>query len=77
MRREQLSGLRRRKRGHATIRVPGVRLAPDLVERDFSPTARDRLWAADIPFAVVWPSGTVVAMGSLGAPTGSRGVDRG
>ena len=61
MRREQLSGLRRRKRGRTTIRVPGVRLAPDLVERDFSPTARDRLWAADITYVRTWEGWLYVA----------------
>ncbi len=54
MRREGLSGLQRRKRGRTTIRVPGVRCAPDLVERDFSPIAKDRLWAADITYVRTW-----------------------
>jgi putative transposase len=45
MRRAALSGLVRRRRGRTTVRVPGVRCAPDLVERDFQPSAPDRLWA--------------------------------
>lgn len=49
MRRGALSGLVGRKRGRTTIRVPGVRCAPDLVERNFRPSAPDRLWVADIP----------------------------
>ena len=48
MRQAGLSGLHRRRRGRTTIRVQGVRTAPDLVERDFNPTAPDRLWCADI-----------------------------
>jgi putative transposase len=48
MRRAGLSGLRVRRRGKTTIRVPGVIAAPDLVARDFNPTAPDRLWAADL-----------------------------
>ena len=54
MRREELSGLQRRKRGRTTIRVPGVRCAPDLVERDFSPVAPNKLWAADITYVRTW-----------------------
>ena len=48
MRQAGLSGLIRRRRGRTTIRVQGVRTAPDLVQRDFNPTAPDRLWCADI-----------------------------
>jgi transposase InsO family protein len=47
MRQACLSGLHRRRRERTTIRVQGVRTAPDLVERDFNPTAVDRLWCAD------------------------------
>ena len=54
MRRQELSGLQRRKRGRTTIRVPGVRCAPDLVERDFSPVAPNKLWAADITYVRTW-----------------------
>lgn len=61
MRREGLSGLIRRKRGRTTIRVPGVRCAPDLVERDFSPAARDRLWVADITYVRTWEGWLYVA----------------
>jgi putative transposase len=48
MRQAGISGLLRRRRGKTTIRVQGVRTAPDLVERDFNPAAVNRLWAADI-----------------------------
>ncbi len=54
MRREKLSGLVKRRRGRTTIRVPGVRTAPDLVGRDFKPTAPDRLWTADITYVRTW-----------------------
>jgi putative transposase len=37
-----------RRRARTTIRAAGVRVAPDLVERDFAPQAPDRTWAADI-----------------------------
>lgn len=40
----------RRRRGRITVAVPGVRTAPDLVARDFTPTAPDRLWCADITY---------------------------
>jgi putative transposase len=50
MRQAGISGLVTRKRGKTTIRVPGVRTVPDLVERDFRPTEPDRLWVADITY---------------------------
>ena len=49
-----LSGLIRRKRGRTTVSVPGVRTAPDLVERDFNPTAANKLWVADITYIRTW-----------------------
>jgi putative transposase len=39
MRSAGISGLVRRKRGRTTIRVPGVRVADDLVKRGFRPAA--------------------------------------
>jgi putative transposase len=54
MRQAGLCGLIRRRRGRTTIRVQGVRTAPDLVERDFTPTAPDRLWCADITYIRTW-----------------------
>jgi putative transposase len=48
MRQAGLSGLLVRRRGKTTIRVPGVRPAPDLVGRDFNPAGPNRLWAADL-----------------------------
>ena len=43
-----LSGCLPRPRKRTTIRVEGVKTAPDLVERDFNREASDRLWSADI-----------------------------
>ena len=37
MRAAGISGLLARKRRRTTVRLPGVRVAPDLVERDFRP----------------------------------------
>jgi putative transposase len=54
MRRAGLSGQVKRRRGKTTIRVHGVRTAPDLVERDFNPTEPNRLWAADITYIRTW-----------------------
>lgn len=50
MRHAGLSGLVPKKRGPTTIRVPGVRTAPDLVERDFAAVEPNRLWCADITY---------------------------
>jgi putative transposase len=54
MRTAGLSGQLNRRRGRTTISVPGVRTAPDLVERDFNPTAVNRLWCADITYIRTW-----------------------
>jgi len=54
MRDAGLSGLVARKRGRTTIRVPGVRIADDLVERRFRPAGPDVLWVADITYLRTW-----------------------
>jgi putative transposase len=54
MRGAGLSGQVKRRRGKTTIRVQGVRTAPDLVERDFNPSEPNRLWAADITYIRTW-----------------------
>jgi len=56
-----LSGLLNRRKGRTTISVPGVRTAPDLVERDFNPTAVNRLWCADITQIRTWEGWLYVA----------------
>ncbi len=48
MRRAGLAGVSRRKRVQTTIRDRKARPAPDLVQRDFTAEARNRLWVADI-----------------------------
>lgn len=48
MRAAGLSGLVPKRRGKTTIRVPGVRVADDLVERQFRPSEPNVLWLADI-----------------------------
>lgn len=47
MRQAGISGLMPKKRGKRTIRVPGVRVADDLVKRQFRPDAPNVLWFTD------------------------------
>jgi putative transposase len=54
MRQAGISGLVTRKRGRTTIRVPGVRVCEDLVDRAFLAAAPDRLWVADITYLRTW-----------------------
>ena len=54
MRQAGLSGMVRRRKGRTTIRVPGIATAPDLVRRDFAPSAPNRLWAADLTEISTW-----------------------
>ena len=44
----------RRRRGRTTIRVPGVRVCEDLVDRAFAADGPDRLWVADITYLSTW-----------------------
>ena len=54
MRAAAISGLAPRKRRRTTIRVQGVRVADDLVERRFRPPAPNVLWLADITYLRTW-----------------------
>jgi putative transposase len=54
MRQAGISGLVPKRRGRTTIRVPGVRVADDLVKRDFRPAAPNVLWVADITYLRSW-----------------------
>ncbi len=54
MRENRLSGLIPKRRGRTTIRVPGVRVADDLVQRQFRPLAPNVLWVADITYLRTW-----------------------
>jgi putative transposase len=49
-----VSGLLPRKRRRTTVRLPGVRVAPDLVERDFRPDGANQTWSADITYISTW-----------------------
>jgi transposase InsO family protein len=48
MRQAGISGLVLKRKGRTTIRVPGVRVADDLVKRQFRPQAPNVLWFTDI-----------------------------
>jgi putative transposase len=54
MRTHGLSGLIPKRRGRTTIRVPGVRVADDLVKRQFRPETPNVLWVADITYLRTW-----------------------
>lgn len=62
MRQENLQGVHRRRKHHATQRSEGVAPAPDLVERDFSAPRPDRLWVADITYVPTWAGFLYVAV---------------
>lgn len=49
-----ISGLIRRRRGKTTIRVPGVRVCEDLVDRQFAAEAPNRVWVADVAYLRTW-----------------------
>jgi len=51
MRQAGLAGCRRRRRQpRTTVSDPAATAAPDLVQRDFTPLAPDRVWVADITY---------------------------
>ena len=50
----RISGLVKKRRGKTTIRVPGVRVAGDLLLRDLTATAPDQIWAAVITYLRTW-----------------------
>ena len=54
MRAAGISGLVARKRGRTTIRVPGVRVCDDLVDRAFAAEGPNRIWVADITYLRSW-----------------------
>ena len=54
MRQAGLSGLITKKWKATTIRVPGVRVADDLLDREFSAVAPNQRWVADITYLRTW-----------------------
>ena len=54
MRQAGISGLVKRKRGRTTVSVQGVRVADDLVRRNFRPAGPNELWVADITYLRTW-----------------------
>jgi putative transposase len=49
-----LEGVSRRRRRRTTIPDPSAPPAPDLVERDFTATAPDQKWFADLTYVPTW-----------------------
>jgi putative transposase len=54
MRQAGISGMVARKRGRTTIRVPGVRVCEELVDRAFLAAAPNRLWVVHITHLRTW-----------------------
>src|SRR5579872_579982 len=54
MRERNIQGASRRKGFKTTIRDKDARPAPDLVNREFTATAPDQLWVADITYVPTW-----------------------
>jgi putative transposase len=54
MRQAGISGLIGRRRAKTTIRVPGVGVCEDLVDRAFLAAVPNRLWVADITYLRTW-----------------------
>lgn len=54
MRLRGVSGLVPKRYRRTTIRVPGVRVADDLVDRNFVADAPNELWCADIKYVRTW-----------------------
>jgi putative transposase len=61
MRQANISGLTLRKKGRTTIKVPGVRVCEDLVDRNFLSSAPNRLWVADITYLRTWEGWLYIA----------------
>jgi len=54
MRQAGISALVPKRKRKTTIRVPGVRVCDDLVERQFRPAEPNSLWVADITYVPTW-----------------------
>ena len=64
-----ISGLSPRKRGRTTVRVQGVRVADDLVRRQFGPEQPDVLWIADFSYLRTWEGWLYLPTRSPSRPT--------
>ena len=51
---EGLVGVSRRRKVRTTRRAPGNQSSPDLVQRNFTATAPNQLWVADITYVPTW-----------------------
>lgn len=49
-----VEGVRRRRRVHTTRRTSGADRPADLVQRDFSAEAPNRLWVSDLTYVATW-----------------------
>jgi hypothetical protein len=76
MRQAGISGLFARRRGKTTVRVPGVRVCDDLVDRAFLAAAPDRLWVADITYLRTW-EGWLYLVAAPSALAGREGITAG
>jgi putative transposase len=54
MRLGAIEGVHRRRRGKYGKKTGSTATAPDLVQREFTATAPDRLWVADITYLRSW-----------------------
>jgi putative transposase len=62
MRERHIHGASRRKGFKTTVRSVDARPAPDLVDRNFSADAPDKLWVADITYVPTWSGFSFVAV---------------
>ncbi len=62
MRERHIYGASRRKGFKTTVRDRDARPAPDLVDRNFSADAPDKLWVADITYVPTWAGFLFVAI---------------
>ena len=66
MRAPGLRGATRAKRRFTTKADPTAVRAPDLVKRDFSATAPDRLWVCDFTYCSIWSGVVYVSIATIG-----------
>ena len=73
MREAGIAGVSRRRSTKTTTRDHrAARVAPDLVDRDFSAACADRLWVADITYVATWTGFLYVAVVLPSRADGSR-----